>query len=377
MKIETIAIVGAGTMGGGIAITCLMAGLRTTVVDLSEEKLQALSIRMDRHFSRLVDKEKMTADEARDARSCLSLTRALSDVARSDLIIEAVFEDLGLKRNIFSQLAGELPPRLIVATNTSTLRLADLADALPDPSRFLGLHYFSPAEHNPLVELISGDRTKPEVLSAAQEFLERTGKTQILCSDSTGFAINRFFCPYTNEAARLLDEGVATTGQIDDIAQRAFDLALGPFAVMNIVKPRISLNAVENLAALGPFYEPAQSLQKIGSTEGSWNIEDHVQPVHSSVEDIVVNRLQAALFFPILEALGEGVAQVEAFELGARLALRFGKLPIATMREMGRDAVEMVLEPLLQTYRASMPKAGLDRVFDFATRAEARVPALD
>lgn len=363
MALQSIAIIGAGTMGGGIAITCMAAGLQTRVVDLSEAGLDALKLRATRYFDRQVEKQKITAEAAAAAMACLHVSTDIPQAAQADLVIEAVFEELEIKKKVFGELAPHLSPETLVATNTSALRLSDLADALPYPDTFLGLHYFSPAELNPIVELIAGPATESAHLDAAAAFLKVTGKTAVRCQDSNGFAINRFFCPYTNEAVRMLDEGVATTGQIDQIASDLFGLALGPFAMMNIIKPRINMNAVRNLSGLGAFYEPADGLLRIGAEGEMWPIEEVTAlPEDASVAKIQA-RLRGATFLPILEAIQADVAAPADFDLGAREALRFGKPPVAMMQALGAEAVRSDIAAVLTDYAVEFPEEGLARVF--------------
>jgi 3-hydroxybutyryl-CoA dehydrogenase len=350
-------------MGGGIAIGCIAAGLETRVIDSQVASLQRLQARAQKFFDRLVVKEQLMPEGRNSALSALSVSTDLTDVCGADLIIEAVFEDLDVKRKLLGDIAMHVEKDTLVATNTSALRVSDMANALPYPQNFLGLHYFSPAEHNPVVELVAGTQTSENALNLAKDFLNSTGKTVISCNDSSGFAVNRFFCPYTNEAVRIVDEGLATTGQIDEIAHQVFDLAIGPFTVMNIVKPRINLSAVSNLSGLGAFYEPATGLQKIGVADGIWDIEENPEALLNEQKEIVTDRLLASVFFPVLEAISEGVASPEAIDLGATKALRFGHPPVALMKSLGKDKVETILAPLLVKFDHAMPEAGLRKVF--------------
>ena len=363
MALNNIAIIGAGTMGGGIAIGCMAAGLSTCVIDLNKDSLATVQARRAKFFNRMVEKEKITQEQADDAQRKLMVSNELSAVSQADLVIEAIFENLEIKRDLFTRITPDLRSEAIVATNTSALRVADLATALPAPERFVGLHYFSPAEVNPLVELIAGPATSHAVIAEAAAFLATTGKTALPCQDANGFAVNRFFCPYTNEAVRIVDEQLATPGQVDRIACETFELAIGPFSVMNIVKPRINLNAVQNLSGLGAFYAPAAGLIEVGQAEGSFEIEESPAELDDTAAHAITTRLRAALFLPVLEAIGEGVAAPDDFDLGARLALRFGHPPVTAMRALGRDQVEEMVSALAQQYGADLPESGLEKVF--------------
>lgn len=363
MSIGRVAILGAGTMGGGIAIGCLAAGLPTRLIDVSDASLAAAAERIDGFFRRAVDKGRLDAEAARAAMVRLETATEPAAAAEADLVIEAVYEDLAVKQELLERLAPHLPPEAVVATNTSALRIADLAPSVARPERFLGLHYFSPAEVNPLVEVVRGPATAPATVERALDFVGRTGKTALICRDAPGFVVNRFFCPYTNEAARCLEDGLGRPAAIDRIARDAFGLALGPFAVMNIIKPRINLHAIRNLAPLGDFYRPAAAMVRVGEAGEIWPLDEDDSAAPAADEEAVAARLKAGLFLPVLEAIGEAVAEPAAFDTGARLALRFGAPPVAMMRDLGRARVVALLEPLVARHGAEMPEKGLSVLF--------------
>lgn len=339
MSIESIGILGAGTMGGGIMINALVSGLSAVLVDRDPAMLAKAEARLAAFLDRQVAKGRMDAETAGAARGRLTLADGMEAMGEVDLAIEAVFEDLGLKRRIFAELEKATRPDAILASNTSCLRIAEIAEALEDPSRLCGMHYFSPAEINPVVELIEGPATAPEALAAAADFLARTGKQRIACKDANGFALNRFFCPYTNEAARLLDEGRGTTGQIDAAARAALELAIGPFAVMNIIGTATNLFAVGNLGVHGAFYAPAASLKAHGAANRPWDIEADPAPLPAEEEREIAERILGAVLLPVSELLSEGVARLEDVDRGAALAFRFGRTPGALMAELGEERV--------------------------------------
>lgn len=363
MTVRHVAIIGAGTMGGGIAMTCLVAGLEVTVLERDQAQAEALRPRISRHLSRAVEKGRMDPETADRAEAALRLTTDAADIGDAELVIEAVFEDLAVKRELYERIVPHLAEGTVVATNTSALRVADLAGALPEPGDFLGLHYFSPAEVNPLVELVIGPQTGEAAVARARGFLERTGRTVLECRDAPGFVVNRFFCPYTNEAVRCLEEGLATTAQIDAVACEVFGLPMGPFAVMNIIKPRVNLHALRNLAPLGALYEPAAPLVTVGEKGSEWEIDTDPAPLGSEERETVAARLRGATFLAILEALDEEVAAPEAFDLGAERALRFGNPPVAQMRGLGRAETRRLAGAVADLHGALLPRAGLDAVF--------------
>ena len=360
MAIRNVGIVGAGTMGSGIAMALAGNGFEVTLFDNAPTASEAARTAAGKFFARNAEKGRISEDEAKAAVERISATSKLSSFAHSDLIIEAVFEDFDLKAEIFSALSAITGDDAIVATNTSCLRVTDLARHAHKPGRFLGLHYFSPAQINPIVEVVKGESTDDAIVEQALEFTRAHGKQPITCKDSFGFAINRFFCPYTNEAARLLDEGAGTTADIDAAAKEALGAAAGPFMVMNLIKPRINLHAIRNLAPLGPFYAPADAMCERGDNEASWEIGEP-SGLTGSGQQLIIDRLRAGAFLPILQALDEEVAEPADFDLGASQALKFGRPPCALMDELGREEVQRILTPLVENWSLTMPKA-IERV---------------
>lgn len=355
--IQIVGIVGAGTMGSGIMINSVMHGHNVVLCDRNAEVLDAARNRLDTYLERQIKKERLTTDDAARIARLLTCTERNAALVACDLVIEAVFENLELKQRIFVDLEKIVRPDAILASNTSCLRLADIAGSLAHPTRFCGMHYFSPAEINPVVELIEGPETSSDVMTAASGFLTATGKEAIACKDQNGFALNRFFCPYTNEAVRMLDEGVATTGQIDQIAKDTFGLALGPFAVMNIVGTATNLNAVRNLEQLGPFYTAANGLIEKGTANAPWDIEKAPSAADAAKAQNIAERLTAAILLPVLEELEEGTAKLDDIDKGAELAFRFQKTPGVLLTDLGEDQVQRLIREIGQKHSHTWRKA--------------------
>ncbi|MCH8466623.1 MAG: 3-hydroxyacyl-CoA dehydrogenase family protein [Roseinatronobacter sp.] len=205
--IDHIGIIGAGTMGAGIMIGAVMSGVTVTLIDRDIAACARAAKRLERYLARQAEKGRLAPNALPAIHARLHCATDFAALGGCKLVIEAVFENLELKRQIFAQIEANVSDTIILASNTSCLRLAEIATALRHRSRFCGMHYFSPAEINPVVELVSGPDTADTVIAAVQGFLRQTGKEVVSCSDQYGFALNRFFCPYTNEAVHLLDEG--------------------------------------------------------------------------------------------------------------------------------------------------------------------------
>lgn len=357
--IRTVGIVGAGTMGTGIATNVAQHGIAVRLYDTRPEAAQAAIAQAKSFWTRSVERGRLRAADAAAAAEKLAVVERLADLAGSDLVIEAIFEDFALKARLFEELSRLLNSDTLVATNTSCLRVSELARHIAAPGRFLGLHYFSPAQVNPIVEVVRGEASEPATVEAGLAFCRATGKQPITCRDSYGFAVNRFFCPYTNEACRLVDEGFATA-EIDLVAEEAVGAAAGPFRVQNLIKPRINLHAIRNLAPLGPFYAPARSLIEVGEADRPWEIGEagELSPERRAR---IRDRLRLGVFLPVLQELDEAVASPADIDLGAREALKFANPPCALMDRLGRAEVERIVAPALARYGLTRP-AALDRV---------------
>lgn len=357
MDIHTVGIVGAGTMGSGIATNLAQAGFAVTLVDARRGAAAAAVKQSEAFYARAVEKDRMSADDAAAAIGRLAAVDGSADLKSADLVIEAVFEDFDLKARLFGELSEVARADALIATNTSCLRVSDLARHVHRPERFLGLHYFSPAAVNPIVEVVRGEATSDATIEAALAFCVASGKQPLRCKDSYGFAINRFFCPYTNEAARALDEGLGSTGEIDAVARQVLGAAAGPFAVMNLIKPRINLHAIRNLAPLGPFYAPARAMIEGGEADRPFAIEPAASAPTPERARPIADRLLAGCFLPVLQALDEEVAAPADFDRGAREALRFGHGPCALMDQLGPDEVARIVTPALEEYGLTLPRS--------------------
>lgn len=355
MQIGKVGIVGAGTMGSGIATNIAQHGYAVRVVDMSVETADRGLQKASGFYARQVERGRMTAEEAEAAKARLTGGTDLEVLGDCDLVIEAVFERTDVKHALYEKLNPILREDAILATNTSCLRVSSLAEAVQRPQRFLGMHYFNPPAVNPIVEVVRGEKTDAGFYDAALAFCRATGKMTVACRDSNGFAINRYFCPYVNEAVRVFDEGLGTSFEIDRVACEVVGAAAGPFVVINLVGPQVVLHAQENLRPLGPFYEPAASVIRHGEGGALWEIDEPTPP-DAERDRKIAGRLLGATFLPVLQELDEQVATPEEIDLGARHALKFGKPPCALMDTMGREAVEALIRPVCETYAVSPPR---------------------
>ena len=235
MTIKTIGVVGCGLMGSGIAEVCARSGFDVIVGELNQEFLDAGMARIKKSLDKAVKRGKLGADEAEAALSRIRGTLEPSEFAPADLVIEAVTEDVDLKKRIFSKLDAVLRPEVIIASNTSSISIAVLAAATNRPDKVLGMHFFNPAPVMKLLELVRGILTSDETLATAADLGKRLGKTTVVAKDSPGFIVNRLLIPYIVDAIALYDAGLASKEDIDTAVKLGLAHPMGPLTLADLV----------------------------------------------------------------------------------------------------------------------------------------------
>ncbi|MGP8078395.1 MAG: 3-hydroxyacyl-CoA dehydrogenase family protein [Thermoplasmata archaeon] len=233
--VSRIFVVGAGIMGSGIAAQCALAGHRVTIEDVSEELSRRGVANARRALDRAVERGKLAAAERDAAMERIDAAIGLGRVSSAEIVIEAAPEDLAIKRRLFAEIEGSAAPGAILASNTSSLPITSIGQELKDPGRLVGIHFFNPVLQMPLVELIPGHRTRPEVVDRAERFALGLGKTVVRSSDTPGFVTTRALAVLVNEAAWMLYEGVATRDDIDAAYKLGFHHPMGPFELIDLV----------------------------------------------------------------------------------------------------------------------------------------------
>ena len=247
--IESIAVIGAGNMGSGIAQKSATEGFEVQMVDREQKWVDKGHETIEGFLAEALERRIFRPEQAEEIKSKITGVVGNENISPgTDLVIEAVFEDFDLKQQIFSSLDQKCDEHTILATNTSSLSVNELARATGRPDRFVGLHWFFHPAKNRLVEVIPAESTSQETLEAVEQYCKTMGKVVIVCKDRPGFVVNRFFVPWINEACHLLQEGVATPAQIDAVACRAFRIGMGPFALMNITGPAIPSHSSDYLS---------------------------------------------------------------------------------------------------------------------------------
>ena len=247
--VETVAVLGAGTMGHGIAQVCAAAGASVRLFDVTQEAAAAGLRRVEGNLTKGIARGKVTEAQRDAVLERLSATSSLADaVAGVDLVIEAVPERLELKRDLFAKVAEVVSPETLLASNTSSIPIAKLAQGMPNPDRFLGMHFFNPVFIQPLVEIVRAEATSDEAIDRAVALSQAMGKDPIVVRDSPGFASSRLGLALGLEAIRMLEEGVASAEDIDKAMQLGYRHPMGPLKLTDLVGLDVRLAIAETLS---------------------------------------------------------------------------------------------------------------------------------
>ena len=265
MAINKVGVIGSGIMGSGIAEVAATAGCTVILRSRSEASAEGMLKGLEKSLAKQVERGKKTQDEADAIRARVSATTALAALADADLIIESVVEDLAVKKALFAELDGIVQPTAIIATNTSTLPVVEMAMVTNRPSLVCGVHFFNTATAMSLVEIVAPITASEETLAGVTEFAVACGKEPVRVKDQAGFIVNALLFPYLNNAIRLLEQGVATKEGIDTAMKGGCGFPMGPFALLDLVGLDTSLAILEALYLefADPNYAPVPLLKRM------------------------------------------------------------------------------------------------------------------
>lgn len=319
-QINKIGVVGAGNMGSGIAQKIAQEGINVTLMDVKEEFVERGLAVIKGILLDGVKRKIFTEEKVEEILGRITGTTDINAVADADLVIEAIFEDKDAKIDLFKRLDDVCQEKTILATNTSSFFVREFAAQISRPDRFVGLHYFFHPAKNRLLEVIPHDGTSQQTIETSILAAKLHGKTSILVKDAPGFAVNRFFVPFLNEAARILEEGVANIPTIEEANKRGFKIGMGPFELMNVTGIPIAAHSSATLGKeLGPFYATAQILKAQMEKKENWDLEGEVD---ESKIQTVIDRTYGVCLGVAAALVDEGVASIEDTDRGAKIGLR-------------------------------------------------------
>ena len=354
MKIQKIGIIGAGNMGSGIAQKIAQEGIQVIMVDVDDRYVQKGLDNIKKTLSQGVEQKIFTEEQSKDILTRIHGTTNKDEVKDADLVIEAIFEDMDVKKDLFKYLDEVCKDKTIFASNTSSFSITELASSINRDDRFVGLHFFYHPAKNRLLEIIPGKNTSDNTITLANIFSGMIGKIAIHVTDAPGFVVNRFFVPWLNEATRILEEGITNISTIDDTAKKVFKAPMGPFELMNVTGIPIAYHSTVGLGnKLGDFYTYSDCLKNQFNSKEQWDMSGEIDV---SKAEAVEERLLGAVFTVACTLAAEGVSSIEDIDRGAKVGLRWRRGPFEMMNKYGVERSYDIVKNFIEKYpKLKMP----------------------
>jgi 3-hydroxybutyryl-CoA dehydrogenase len=362
---EIIGVIGAGTMGAGIAQVAAQAGHKVVLSDTNPEQLLRAEQQIKKSIEKLVEKGKFTAESGQEILQNLLFSTQLSEHSQASLVIEAIIENLGVKHQVFQQLEQVVGPTCVLASNTSSLSIASIGACLQDASRFMGIHFFNPATLMPLVEVIPGVATSVENTERIEHLITSWNKTVVVCKDTPGFIVNRVARPFYGEALRIYEEGLADFATIDWAMTTIGGFKMGPFTLMDYIGNDINYTVTETVFAAfyyDPRFKPSFTQKRhmeagfLGRKSGR-GFYDYKEgsTAPAPIEDQVLGtqifeRILVLLINEAADAVFMQVASPAAVDLAMTKGVNYPKGLLAWADELGAAWVLERLESLFAEY---------------------------
>jgi len=344
-------------MGSGIAQKTAQEQFPVQMVDREQQWVERGQNTIATLLGQAVERRIFSEAQVEEIQARITGVVGVENVAAdTDLVIEAVFEDFNIKTAVFNILDEACGDDTILASNTSSLSVNALAKATARPDRFVGLHFFYHPAKNRLVEVIPSELSSEDTIKRVEQYCKMLGKVVIVCKDRPGFVVNRFFVPWLNEACLLLEEGFGTTAQIDAVACAAFDIGMGPFALMNLTGPPIALHSTNYLAEQldTPRYTGAKSLQELVEAGIMWEIDEETD-CNPEATKIISERLLGQVFAVSSQIVAEEICSMEDVDRGAKVGLRWMNGPFEIMNALGLDEAHRMAKNYAELAEFDLP----------------------
>ncbi|MFX1559580.1 MAG: 3-hydroxyacyl-CoA dehydrogenase [Promethearchaeota archaeon] len=357
--VNKIAVIGAGLMGSGIAYVSAWNGFNVSVVDTKQEFVDKGMERIRTDVMTGIDKGKISMSEAEGLMGRLSGTVNLEEAVKdADLVIEAIFENMEVKKEVFAKIDDAAPPHAILATNTSSLSIDELAAATKRPDKFIGMHYFSPVPAMKLLELVIGEKTSDDTIAAAEEVGKTQKKTTVRAKNSPGFIVNRILNPAMVEAIRMLERGEATKEEIDNAMVSVGKAPAGPFTLGDFVGLDIAYNALSTLyREIGDCFTPPETLKNLveaghlgmKAKRGFYSYggeEIKPEPPKGADPQWIVERINIPAIREAMILVDDDIASVEDINMAMKLGASWPMGPFEMLDHFGVDKVRDFIKKL-------------------------------
>lgn len=358
-------ILGAGSMGSGIAQVASQSGHEVVLVDTNAEQLEKAKTKLAKIMARLVEKGKVTEEEVVGIQSRITYSKSMNDFEGCGIVIEAIIENLEIKKTVFTELERICGEKTVLATNTSSLSVASIAGACENPERVLGVHFFNPAPLMPLVEIIPAVQTKDSIVQSTRDLIDSWKKVTVLAKDTPGFIVNRVARPFYGEALRIYEEGVADFATIDWAMTELGGFRMGPFTLMDYIGNDVNYVVTETVFAAfyyDPRYKPSFTQKR--HSEAGWygrksgrgyfdysegaEMPEPTKNVELGTE--ILNRILVMLINEAADAVFLNIASSQDVDLAMTKGVNYPKGLLAWANEIGLETILERLENLQNEY---------------------------
>lgn len=361
-----VGIIGAGTMGIGIAQVAATNGCKVWVYDANAKQVETATVGLEKTLTKLVDKQKISAEKMTKILANISIATELKDFKDCELIIEAIIENKEIKTKVFTELEKHVSESCVIGSNTSSISITSLGAELQKPDRFVGIHFFNPAPLMPLVEIIPSLLTERSLAEKMYNLMKDWGKTPVIAKDIPGFIVNRIARPYYGEGLRIVEENIATVEQVDDAMKTIGNFKMGPFELMDLIGVDVNFSVtktVYNEYFYDPKYKPSLLQQRMseaklhgrktgkGFYDYSEGAEKPVAQKNETLYQQIFLRIISMLINEAVEAKRLGVANDEDLELAMQKGVNYPKGLLAWGQEIGFAKISETLQNLYEEYQ--------------------------
>lgn len=361
-----IGVIGAGTMGIGIAQVAATNGCRVWVYDANAKQVETATAGLEKTLTRLVDKQKISAEKMTEILANISIATELKDFKDCELIIEAIIENKEIKTRVFTELEKHVSESCVIASNTSSISITSLGAELQKPERFIGIHFFNPAPLMPLVEIIPSLITEKSLAEKMYTLMKDWGKTPVIAKDIPGFIVNRIARPYYGEGLRIVEENIATVEQVDDAMKTLGNFKMGPFELMDLIGVDVNFSVTTTVYKdyfYDPKYKPSLLQQRMSEAKlhgrktgkGFYDYSENGQNLVAEKDEALYQqiylRIISMLINEAVEAKRLGIANDEDLELAMQKGVNYPKGLLAWGKEIGYAKISETLQNLYEEYQ--------------------------